>query len=186
MNQPDIRTLVKNGALLSELDYERALVEDRALRIMIKEEPNLADLRNELRGLIVAYESRKWSDLGNISDQQLNESKLAEKQVAAEQQFFLQRKNVILSRLNELGLIQKDLGILLNHSKSYTSELLNGIRAFSSNDLILIHKLLKIELDNLFPTIIPIPIQERIKSSIYKISSKKVALKTEEFELTSL
>ena len=144
MNKPEIRTLVKNGALLSELDYERALLADRTLRIMVKEEPGLANLRNELRGLIVAYESLKWSDPNNISDKQLNESELAEKQISTEQQFYLWRKEIILSRLNELGLIQKDLGTLLNHSKSYTSELLNGIRAFSSNDLILIHKLLKI------------------------------------------
>jgi len=186
MKEPDIRALIKSGILLTETDYERALSADRTLRLLIKEEPTLMHLRNELRSLIVNYESLNWSDAENISNEQLNESLAAENLIAAEQQFLLRRKEIILSRLTTLGLIQKDLGTLLNHSKSYTSELLNGIRSFSMNDLILIHKLLKIDLQDLFPTLVPFEIQERVKASVSKISSKKVRLKISELELVSL
>ena len=186
MKEPDIRALIKIGTLLTETDYERALSADRTLRLLIKEEPALINLRNELRSLIVKYESLNWSDIENISAEQLTESLAAENLIAAEQQFISRRKEIILSRLIALGLIQKDLGTLLNHNKSYTSELLNGIRSFSLNDLILIHKLLKIDLKELFPTLVPIEIQERVKASVSKISSKKVRLKTSELELVSL
>lgn len=186
MREPDIRALIKSRILLTETNYERALSADRSLRLLIKEEPLFISLRDELRNLIVKYESENWSDAEGISNEQLNESLAAENLVAAEQQFFLRRKEIILSRLIALGLIQKDLGTLLNHSKSYTSELLNGIRSFSLNDLILIHKLLKIDLKDLFPTLVPIEIQERVKASVSKISSKKVRLNISELKLVSI
>jgi transcriptional regulator with XRE-family HTH domain len=183
MKEADIRSIVKKGELLSELDFERALMADRTLRILSKNDASLSELRNELRALLTAYESLHWTDIDKISENQLLESEIAEQVVLAEQEFLKQRKEIILTRLTKLGLIQKDLGTLLNHSKSYTSELLNGIRAFSSNDLILIHKLLKIDLSDLFPTHISAQTQKRIQDSMGKISSKKIRLKAPELEL---
>lgn len=183
MKESDIRTIIKKGALLSELDYERALRADRTLRTLVKDNPHLLEIRNELRNLLVTYESIHWADVNSISQKQLIQSDIAEQTIQIEEQFFKKRKELVLARLSELGLIQKDLGTLLNHSKSYTSELLNGIRAFSSNDLILIHKLLKINLNDLFPTYIPLQTQQRIEASISKISSKSVKLNTPELEL---
>jgi len=183
MKEADIRLIVKKGELLSELDFERASIADRTLRVLSKNDPSLSGLRNELRALLVAYESLHWTDIDKISEKQIAESENAEQVVLAEQEFLKQRKEIILARLTELGLIQKDLGTLLNHSKSYTSELLNGIRAFSANDLILIHKLLKINLSDLFPTHISAQTQKRVQDSIGKISSKKIRLKAPELEL---
>jgi transcriptional regulator with XRE-family HTH domain len=183
MKETDIRLIVKKGKLLSELDFERASIADRTLRTLAKSNPSLIDIRSELRALLVAYEEQHWTDLDKISDKQLAESEIAEQVVLAEREFLERRKKIIVSRLTELGLIQKDLGTLLNHSKSYTSELLNGIRAFSSSDLILIHKLLKINLSDLFPTIIPAQTQKRIQDSISKISSKSIKLNAPELEL---
>ena len=95
------------------------------------------------------------------------------------------RKEIILERLRKLDLKQQDLGKLLDHNKSYTSELLNGVRAFSSGDLILIHRLLGIKLKDLFLTTVPLATQKRVKASVAKILSKKVKLKEKDLVLVS-
>jgi len=162
--------------LNTELQYERASLADRTLRLLVKEEPSLNSLRNDLRDLIKNYETKNWSAADKIYQQQLVDSELSEKQSISEQQFLVQRKKIILSKLRELGLIQKDLGTLLNHSKSYISELQNGIRAFSSRDLILIHNFLKIDLIYLFFTNVPIETKNRVHAALKKNFIKKYLL----------
>lgn len=125
------------------------------------------------------------SDEEKVSDAQISESEFAEKIVEQERKFILRRREIILTRLKKLGLKQQDLTTLLDHNKSYISELLNGIRAFSSSDLILLHKLLNIDLKDLFLTTIPLETRKRVKESLGRISSNRVRLKEKELQLVT-
>ncbi|WP_439582605.1 helix-turn-helix domain-containing protein [Dyadobacter bucti] len=173
MNESDIKSLIRKGEISSELELERASRAARFLRLRIKDQPELESLREELFTLIIKYESIHWSGKESVPDSQIIESDLAEAQADAEFKFFLARTELILSKLKTKGLKQNDLAGILAHNKSYTSELLNGIRAFSTKDLIVIHKLLDIKLENLFFTQIPREVEERIKSTLGKISDSK-------------
>jgi transcriptional regulator with XRE-family HTH domain len=173
INESDIKSIIRKGEITSELELERASRAARFLRLRIKEQPELEQLREELFTLIIKYESIHWSGKEPIPDSQIIESDLAEAQADAEFKFFIARRELILSKLKTKGLKQNDLAGILAHSKSYTSELLNGIRAFSTKDLIVIHRLLDIKLENLFFTEIPLEVEERIKSTLSKISGHK-------------
>jgi hypothetical protein len=186
MNLEDIRTVLEKGVLSNELELQRALIADRKLRLLAKEDPSLKKLRNDLRGLIQAYEKANWSDVTKITDQQIEESDLAERIAEDERQFMQRRKALILSKLESLDLKQQDLCSLLDHNKSYVSELLNGIRSFSSGDLVIIHRLLKIDLEDLIPTTIPLEIQKRIKQSLASTSLQHVKLNKTTLELRSI
>jgi transcriptional regulator with XRE-family HTH domain len=135
--------------------------------------------------MIARYEDIHWSDEEKVTDEQVRESDLAEKIVEQEQKFIQRRREVILARLKKLDLRQQDLTALLDHNKSYVSELLNGVRAFSSSDLILLHKLLDIDLKYLFLTTVPLETRRRVKESLAKISSKKVRLKEKSLQLVA-
>lgn len=187
MSESDILMLIKKGVLSDELEYQRALSADRTLRLLAKDDPSLKGIRKQLRDLIAHYEKAHWSGENQVTDEQVKESDHLEEIAERERRFIQRRKEVILNRLKNLRLNQKDLGTLLNHNKSYTSELLNGIRAFSSKDLILIHRLLKIRLDDLFPTTVPLETERRVKSSIAKIktTSKGLTLRETDLQLTS-
>jgi hypothetical protein len=170
LDGPDIKKLLDAGRIETELDYERVMLADRYLRLQEKDQPGLRTTRDTLHELIVDFETRRWSDRTLITDAQIEESDAAEIQAEEEYAFIKQRRKLILTKLNELSLRQKDLAILLNHNKSYTSELLNGIRPFSSNDLILIHLLFKIRLEDLFITILSRETLARLNATIDKIS----------------
>ncbi|WP_353721746.1 helix-turn-helix transcriptional regulator [Dyadobacter sp. 676] len=157
--------------LIEDLDHERVLLADRHLRLQQETQPDLRPTRKAISDLIVEFEARCWSDEDLVTDAQMEESEAAKIQAEKEYAFLRKRNKLILAKLQELSLKQKDLALLLNHSKSYTSELLNGIRPFSTNDLKLIHLLFEIPLTDL---IITIPSQEtlsRLETAIDKISS---------------
>ncbi|WP_138477303.1 helix-turn-helix domain-containing protein [Dyadobacter bucti] len=173
LNETDIRSMIRKGELTSEIELERASRAARFLRLQSKSQPELESLEEELGLLIRKYESIHWSGKEPVPDSQIIESDLAEAQADAEFRFFISRRELILSKLKTKGLKQNDLAGILAHNKSYTSELLNGIRAFSTKDLIVIHKLLDIKLEDLFFTQIPHEVEERIKSTLGKISDSK-------------
>ena len=54
--------------------------------------------------------------------------------------------------MKNAGLKQNDLALILGHRKSYMSELINGMRPFSKDDIIIINRLFKIKLEELMPT----------------------------------
>jgi hypothetical protein len=169
--EPDIRRILDAGRIETELDLERITLADRYLMLQEEEQPHLGAIRDALSNLIVEFENRRWSDRSLITDAQIEKSDVAEIQAEKEYAFIRQRRKLILAKLQEHSLKQKDLALLLNHGKSYTSELLNGIRPFSANDLKLIHLLFQIPLEDL---IITIPAQEtlgRLKAAIDKISA---------------
>jgi hypothetical protein len=53
--------------LRNELEYERALIADRKLRVLSKENSRLKPVRFKLRDLIEKYEDKNWSSAIEIS-----------------------------------------------------------------------------------------------------------------------
>ncbi|MGA9270393.1 MAG: transcriptional regulator, partial [Lutimonas sp.] len=151
--QLDIDMLLKTGSIKDELDYERALIFDRKLRILAKNNLTIKRKRKKLRILIEEYEEVNWSPSSQISQKKLEDNELAEAVAERERKFIQRRKQLIRHKLKSLDLKQQDLGLILGHSsKSYMSELMNGIYPFSLKDLIVINRVLKIELTDLIPT----------------------------------
>jgi len=167
----DARKMIEKGALTSELEMERAVWIERSLHLLTNDYPELESLRKEIFNLIVQYESIHWSNFDSIPKEQFKESNRAEKQVKREFAFFRKRKELILAKLKKYGLNQNDLAEILAHSKSYTSELLNSTRAFSMNDLIIIHRLFDIKLDDLICTEISPETKKRIDAALKKVAS---------------
>lgn len=185
MEELDLKTLIDNNEIRSELEYQRALMADRLLSQLAEEHDEVKEMRQKLVTLFVEYEKTHWSDAQTITDQQVAESEEAEALAFSELKFTKRRRELILDRLKELNLKQKDLGTLLSHNKSYTSELLNGMRAFSTTDLILIHKLLKIELKYLFMTALSAETKQKIGAAIEKIAAGNKKAKIEQLALAN-
>jgi len=182
--QLNINELLDLGKINNELDFERALVADRKLRVLSKDNPSYKSLRKKLRNLIEDYENRNWNSSSRISEKKLRESDIAELIAEKERLFIKRRKELIKTRLKSLGLTQQNFGIILGHnSKSYISELMNGINPFSLKDLIIINRLLKIELTDLVPTFLPQAERVKIKSSIDKLDHPKLKLSQDDFTL---
>ncbi|WP_026473836.1 helix-turn-helix domain-containing protein [Alkaliflexus imshenetskii] len=176
----DIKEVVKIEKLENEYDLEKASLLERKLRLMTEENPDLKPIRKKLRDLIKAYEDEKWSDFDKITDSQLEESNKAEEIVNYEQKFITKRKETIRKRLKAYDMTQQDLGLILNHPKSYMSELINGVSQFTLKDLVIIHRLLKINLDILIPTFLQSETRDRIKDSIEKLNKPKLKLRKTE------
>jgi transcriptional regulator with XRE-family HTH domain len=182
--QFDIKELLQNGAIRNELELERALIADRKLRILSKKDSTFKELRSNLRDLIEEYESKNWSGNSKISDKKILESDVAELVAEKERLFIQKRKNLIRTKLKNMGITQQDFGVLLGHNnKSYISELVNGVSPFSLRDLIVINRLLKIDLTDLVPTFLPQDERAKIKSSIKKIDNPNLKLSKEDLEL---
>lgn len=181
--QLDISDLLESGKIQNELDLERALIADRKLRVLSKEDSKLKVTRKKLRNLIEDYESLNWSSTSPISDEKLQESDLAERIAEKERLFLQHRKDLIRKKLKSLDLTQQDLaGILGHRSKTYMSELVNGVSPFSLKDLIIIHRLLKIELTQLIPLFLAQSDREKIRTSIQKLDNPKLKLSKLDFE----
>ena len=168
--------IIRKGSISNELELEQALIIERKLRLLVSENPEYKEIRSQLRSIIKEYEKNNWNKNSIISAEKIEESDSAEFIAETERQFLAKRKEIIKSKLTELGLNQQDLSLILNHSKSYMSELINGINPFAIKDLIIIHKLFKIKLEELIPTTIPQKETGRIKTSILKINKPKLKL----------
>lgn len=180
--QLDISKLLESGKIQNELDLERALIADRKLRLLSKEDSKYKGLRKQLRNLIEDYEKAKWSSCATISDEKIQESDLAESIAEEERQFIHVRKELIRKKLKELDLSQQDLGIILGHSsKSYMSELMNGVSPFSLKDLIVINRLLKIDLADLVPVFLSHEERLKIRASIQKLDNPRIKLSKDDF-----
>jgi len=182
--QLDISKLLEIGKIQNELDFERALIVDRKLRFLSKEDSRYKVLRKKLRDLIEDYENKNWSSGSRITDKKVRESDLAELIAEKERQFIQKRKELIRKKLKNLNLTQQNLGAVLGHrSKSHMSELMNGVSPFSLKDLIVINRLLKIDLTDLVPTFLPQSERVKIKASIQKLDNPKLKLSKNDFEL---
>lgn len=177
----DIEAILKKGRLSNELDYERALVAERKLRLLAKEDAQFTTLRQQLRELLESYERSEWADADYINDRQLIQSEKAEFIANQERQFMETRKRTIRNRLKQLELTQENLGSILGHkSKTHMSELMNGIKPFTLKDLIIIHRLLKIEMSVLVPVFLSDADQKRVKFAVEQLDKPKVKLAAED------
>lgn len=175
--QVGLKKILKKGALNNELEFQRASVIDRRLRLMVKEHPELAGDRKKLRDILKAYEDQHWVNT-EITDRKADESDLAAQIAEQENTFNLHRRQVIRTRLKEKGLTQKELGMILGHtSETYMSELINGVNPFTLNDLILIHKLLNIDLAQLVPTTLNSRVIGRVVNIISGLNNPKFQVK---------
>ncbi len=161
----------------NEYDLQKALLLDRKLRLMVKENPDLKPIHDKLFYLIQDYEEKKWSDSDNIPDNQFNEAETAEQIVEIERKFIIQRKEIIRKKLKSYDMNQTDLAILLGHKKSYMSELINGVSQFSMKDLVIIHRVLRIDLVKLIPTYLQNETRERVKKTISQLNKPKLRLR---------
>jgi transcriptional regulator with XRE-family HTH domain len=173
----NIRDIEQVERLENEYDFQKALLLDKKLRLMVKEQPELRPLRKKLRRLMTEYEERVWSDPEQVSDKQLEDSDKAENIVETERRFIKKRKDAIRKKLKEYDMTQQDLGVLLGHSKSYMSELINGVSQFSMRDLVIIHRIFGISLKTLIPTYLQSDTRNRIKKSISRLNKPKLKLK---------
>jgi transcriptional regulator with XRE-family HTH domain len=179
--QLTIDTISKIDCLTNEYELQKAGLLERQLRLMEKDSPSYKKIRNHVRKLIVEYENRTWADTEKITERQLEESDLAEARIYMEITFYNKRKEIIRKKLKELDMTQQDLGTLLNHSKSYISELINGLSPFSMKDLLIIHKILEIDLKFLIPSWVPLDVKEKVLENIelsnnLKLKRRKVNL----------
>lgn len=182
--QFDISEFIEAGKILNELDFERALIADRKLRLLSKENPKFKTVRKKLRDLIEQYENQNWSADSKISDKKLRESDIAELIAEKERLFIQQRKELIRKKIKSLNLTQQDFGKILGHkSKSYMSELINGVSPFSLKDLIVINRVLKINLSSLVPTFLPHSDRIKIRTTIKKLDNPKLKLSKEDLAI---
>lgn len=180
----DIEKLVENGSITNELDYERAMIADRKLRLLSKEGAHFKNLRLKLRDLIEEYESSEWSDLDNITEEKLLESEKSEQIAEFERIFIETRKQEIRKTLKELDLTQENLAVILGHkSKTHMSELINGIKPFTLKDLVIINRLLKIDLQILVPIFLSKDDQLKVKEAVKSLDKPKIKLTGDDFVL---
>ena len=175
----DIEKMIEKGIITNELDYERALIADRKLRLLAKENLHFRNLRIQLRDVIEKYENSEWNDLEKIDDKKLSESEKSEYIAEQERVFLEHRKQVIRKKLKQIDLTQENLGLILGHkSKTYMSELMNGIKPFMLKDLIIIHRLLKIEMEVLIPIFLSKEDEIKIKEAVMKLNNPIIKLRS--------
>lgn len=183
MDKFSIQNIQKITSLTNELEFEKASSLFLQLRVLEKEDKSYRPIRNHLRSLIKDYEKNNWENEDNITDIQIKENDLAEELVQAENEFYFRRKELIKTKLKEAGLNQNDLAKILGHRKGYMSELINGLRPFSKEDLIVINRLFKIRLEDLIPTFIKQERASHIKRTLETLSNNKIRLTKRDFDI---
>ena len=176
MEKFSIQNIEKISSLNNELEVEKASDLFLKLRVLAKENESYKVLRKHLSKLIKDYEDKNWSNSEDITNEQIEKSDLAEHIVEAENKFYSNRKEIIREKLKHSGLNQTDLAKILGHRKGYTSELINGIRPFSKDDLIIINRLFKIDLENLIPTFIKEEKVIHIRKTLKSIPNNRIRL----------
>jgi transcriptional regulator with XRE-family HTH domain len=173
----DIREIENIQQLDNEYDLQKALLLDRKLRLEVKENADLKPIHDKLFKLIQDYEEKNWVDSEDISEKQFDDAEIAEQLVELERKFIAKRKEIVRKKLKSYDMTQTDLGFLLGHKKSYMSELINGVSQFSMKDLIIIHRVLRIDLAKIIPTYLQNETRERVKESISQLNKPKLRLR---------
>lgn len=176
----DIKDVEHITKLENEYDLQKASLLERKLRLLVKENPDLQLTRDKLRELIKSYEDKEWSDFNNISESKIHESNQAAEIINSEQRFIRKRKEAIRKKLKEYDMTQQDLGVILEHPKSYMSELMNGVSQFTLKDLVIIHRIVGINLNVLIPTYLQSETRDKVIESIKKLNKPKLQLKKTE------
>ncbi len=178
--QVDLKRILKAGKLTNELDLERALILDGKLRLLVKQDPELLEPRKRLRSIIKEYEKTNWSKESEIDELKIKESEIAEFIAEQERIFLEKRKRIIKEKLDKLKITQQELGKILDHGKTYMSELMNGVSPFSMRDLIILHRLFGIKLEILIPTVISEKDRVRIETSLAELNKPELKLEKED------
>ena len=177
MERLEISNILNLDKLNSELEYEKAISIYGRLRWLVKENGSLIPVKKHLKELIQQYEETHWNDETKISDEQIRESDIAEKIVTSENDFIQKRKELIREKLRENGITQKDLAKILGHRPNYMSELINGLRPFSRDDLIVLHRLFGLDLNDLFPPFLKTEVTNHIKQTLNELKNGKTKIK---------
>lgn len=180
----DIDSIINKGLISNELDYDRALIADRKLRLLAKESLHFKTLRSKLRSIIEKYESAEWNDVDKIDDKKLTESDKSEYIAEQERLFIEKRKQAIRQKIKEADLTQENLATILGHkSKTHMSELINGIKPFTLRDLIIINRLFSIDMDLLIPRFLSNKDQAAVKEALEKLDKPGVKLSCDDLVL---
>ncbi len=182
MDRLEIDNILKLTELNSELELERASAIYGKLRWMMKADSSLGPIRQHLKSLMMHYEKKHWTEESKISDEQITESDTAEKIVSSENVFTQKRKELIRGKLKEIGISQQDLAKILGHRPNYMSELINGVRPFSRDDIIVLHRLFGIEFKDLIPPFLKAEVTNHIKLTLGELKNTKVRLKLKDLE----
>ena len=127
-NEFNIDKVLQRGSIINELELEYASLAERQLKLLSKENPEIKNKLSKIMELIDDYEAKHWTNRDLITDSQVEESDKAELIVQQHLEFIENRKKLIRSKLKKIGLNQQEFGKVLGHdSKSYISELMNGI-----------------------------------------------------------
>jgi len=172
-----VDNIKKLNKLNSELEYEEALSIYGRLRWMVKEDPSLSDVKQHLKTIIKEFEKSQWEDETKISYEQVKESDIAEKIVSSESEFIQKRKELIKEELKKNGITQQDLAIILGHRPNYMSELMNGVRPFSRDDIIVLHRLFDLDLKYLVPPFLKSEVANHIKETLKELRSRRSKIK---------
>jgi len=173
----DIEKIVEKGSITNLLDYERALLADRKLRLLSKGSTHFKNLRGKLRNIIEAYEKSEWSDVDTVTEEKILESEAYERMAELERKFIENRKLEIRKKLKEHDLTQENLAFILGHkSKTHMSELINGIKPFTLKDLVIINRLFHIDLSVLIPIFLTKEDQTKINKAVISLKKPKSKL----------
>ncbi len=182
MDKLEIDNILKLNELNSELDLERATSIYGKLRWMVKEDSILEPIQQHLKSLISHYEKSYWNDESGITDEQIAESDFAEKIVSSENKFIQKRKDLIRGKLKDNGISQQDLAKILGHRPNYMSELINGVRPFSRDDIVVLHRLFEIEFKDIVPPFLKAEVTNHIKQTLGELKNKKMRLQIKDIE----
>lgn len=183
MEQLTIGNLRKVKTITNELEFERASSMYLKLRALSTKENSYQEEKEYLESLISQYEKKHWLENEDLSEDQIKESDTAESLVRSENEFYAKRREIIREKLKQVGLNQNDLARLLGHRKGYMSELINGLRPFSKEDIVVVNRLLKIKFEDLIPTFIKQTRAEHIRKTLKKMPKSRVKLTKKDFDL---
>lgn len=182
MDRLEIDNILRIDELNGELEFEKATSIQGKLRWMVKEDNSLEPVRQHLITLIEKYESEHWNNETKITEEQIKESDIAERIVNAENIFVQKRKELLKTKLKENEISQKNLAKILGHRPNYMSELMNGVRPFSRDDIVVIHRLFDIEFKDLIPPFLKKEVTNHIKTTLGELKNKRVRLKINDLE----
>lgn len=180
----DIESLVKKGYIKSELDYEKALIADRQLKHLVKENHHFKTLRYKLRDIIDKYESCKWCDVDKIEENKQIESDKNGHIAEQERLFIENRKQAIEKKIKEYDLTLENLASILGRkSKTHMSELMDGIKSFTVKDLIIINRLFNIKMDVLLSRFLSKQDEAEVEEAVRKLDNPKVKILYDNLDL---
>lgn len=146
-----LNNLEVTEVLESELDYQRAFILLKKIRLLKSEYIELEQKYCKIKKLIKDYEDNNWSHKEIHDEKKLTESDRAEEIAEQEYVYCKKRKDLLLSKIQELDLSINDFSELLNISVLDLNLKLDGVLRFEIEEIIIINKFLKVGYDHLLP-----------------------------------